>query len=88
MVIPRYLSLNAGFVADLVEVVGRHARLDLSCDNVQHFSRKPANLAHGLLSLGVEDLNLGPVQPALALGDACHAPIGMLDRPGDRPHGR
>ena len=50
---------------DLVDVIRRHPRLDLSRRKVQHFPRQPADLAHALLLFLGEDLDLIPAYELL-----------------------
>lgn len=49
MSIAAYISLNAGLVDNLVDVVGRDARNRRRSRNIQDLSCQPAHLAHAIL---------------------------------------
>lgn len=79
-----YLALDAGLVDDLVNLVGRDARSQGGGSNVQDFSRQAAHLAHAILGLGVEDLDLvRPSERAAGLGDTVGSVVRVGDRLGD-----
>lgn len=44
-----YISLDAGFVDDLVNVIGRDTRNRRSSGNIKDLSRQAAHLAHPIL---------------------------------------
>lgn len=62
-----YVTLDASLVHNLVDLVGRHTRLRGSGGNIKDLSRKLAGLAHSLLGLLVEDLDLVSVREGAAV---------------------
>jgi len=61
----KYISFYGSFVDHFVDVIGRHARLDRSCCNVQHFSSHAAHFSHAVLLLLGEDSDLVPAHEDL-----------------------
>lgn len=61
-----HISFYTGSVAHLVKVVCGDAWLELCSGDVQDLPSQPTNLAHRLLSLGVQDIDFGPVETILA----------------------
>lgn len=75
-----YLAFNTSVVADFVKIVRGDSRLDLCSNDIQDFSGETAHFAHGLLSLGIQNVDFGPAQLVLSLGYASLCPIRVLDR--------
>jgi hypothetical protein len=76
-------------VYDPVDLVGRYTRLGRSGCEVENLTGELAALAHGSLTLGIEDINLVPVDNGAAvLGIAILPPHGMRDGLGKRSVGR
>jgi hypothetical protein len=48
---PAYISFDTCLVADLIQVVGCNAGLELRSHDIEHFSGQPTDLAHALLRL-------------------------------------
>lgn len=74
-----HVSFYAGLVDNLVDLVGRHARLRGRCGDVEYLTRQPAHLPHALLCLCIQ--NLDPVaahQRPAGLGNA----VGRIVRVG------
>ena len=78
---PSHIPFYAGFVADLIQVVGGDSWFHLGSDNVEDLSRQAADLAHTILGLGIQELDLIPAQGA-ALGYARGSIVGVGDRLG------
>lgn len=69
---------------DLVQLVCSDAGPNGGGGDVEDLSRQPAYLAHGVLGLLVENLDLVPVdEGAAGLGDAICGVVGMRDGLGD-----
>ena len=66
-------------MADLVQIVGRDARLYGGGHDIQDFPPQHAHLAHGGLSLSIEEVELVPVHEALALGNTGVGVVGTRD---------
>jgi hypothetical protein len=79
-----HVSLNAGLVHNIVNLVRRDARPNGSRCDVQHLSRQPAHLAHAVLGLGIQlgDL-VGPDECPAEFGNAIFGVVGMRDRLGN-----
>jgi hypothetical protein len=60
-----YVSLDGGFMADLIEIVRRDTRLQRRSRDVEYLTCEPADGAHRLLGLLVQDVDLRPVQAQL-----------------------
>jgi hypothetical protein len=76
-----YVSLNAGLVNDLVDVVGGYARLGSGSSNVEYLSRKSAALSHSILARLVENFDLVTVGERAAIPRvAVLPPHGVGDR--------
>jgi len=68
-------------VNDLIDVVGRHARLSGSGRDVEDLSRKLATLSHSILALFVENFDLVTVGEGSAVsGVAVLPPYGVRNR--------
>jgi hypothetical protein len=80
-----YISLKAGFMDNLVDLVGRDAGLQGSRSNVQDFSCQPADFPHLLLRRGVQEVDLVCAQGAAGLGDAIGGVVWVGDRLGHFP---
>lgn len=79
-----HISFDTCVVHDLVDLVGRDTRADGGGGNVEDFARKTADLAHALLCLGVEALDLvGAHERAAVLRDAVAGIVGVGDRGGN-----
>lgn len=75
------ISLDASLVNNLVDVVGRDARSNRRRSNIENFSGQAANLAHAILSLGVQLLDLvGANHAPVVLGDAILCIVGARYR--------
>lgn len=84
-----YVALNAGLVNNLVNLVGGDAWPQGSSRDIQNFSRQTADLAHAILLLGVELLNLvRPNERSASLGNTIFGVIGVRYRLGDFALGR
>lgn len=70
-------------MADIIEVVRGDARSNLGGRDIQHLPGQPADLAHGLLTLGVQRHDLGPVEASLTLWYARLGPVRVRDGLGD-----
>lgn len=87
------LSLHAGVVDDLVDVVGRDARNRCRRRNVEDFSGHAADLAHAGLLLLVQDLDLLSPGRAFTPGDSIFGVVragyrrGHLSGFGQRVYG-
>lgn len=80
-----YLSLDTGLVDNLIDVIGRNARLGRGRSNVKHLSRKFANLSHGIYSSLVEDIDLVSVRERAAVPRvSILPPYGVSNRLGER----
>lgn len=79
-----HLSLNTSIVADFIQVICGHARLHRCSSYVKNFSSQPAHLAHGLLTLCIQQINFRPAQAILTLWNASLGPVGVLDCFGNR----
>lgn len=76
-----HVALDTLVVYDSVDLVGSDARSDRSSSDVENLSGQPADLAHRILRLLVEDFDLVPVDEGPScLGNA----IGGVVRVGDR----
>ena len=60
-----YVALHTRLVHDLVDVICGHTRLRSARCNVEHFATQPADLAHALLLLLIQDGDLIPVDEDL-----------------------
>jgi hypothetical protein len=70
-------------VHNLVDLVGCDARPECRSGDVQHLSRQPAHLAHAILGLGIQLLDLvGPDERPAEFGDAIFRVVGMRYRLG------
>ena len=65
-----HISLDTGFMDDLVDLVGRYAGFEGSGGNVQDFSCQPADFPHLLLRRRIQEIDLVCAQGAAGLGDA------------------
>jgi len=68
--VPAHISLDTGFMDDLVDLVGRYAGFEGSGSNVQDFSCQPADFPHLLLRSSIQEIDLVCAQGAASLGDA------------------
>lgn len=76
-----HVALDTLLVYYPVDLVGRDAGSDRSSSNVEDLSRQPADLAHRILCLLVEDLDLVPVDEGPpCLGYAVGGVVGVGDR--------
>lgn len=57
-----YVAFYASLVDDFVDVVGRDSGLRGGGSDIKDLSRQAAHLTHGILALGVEDLNFVTVR--------------------------
>lgn len=78
------VSLYAGFMNNLIDVIGRHAGLCSRRSDIQDLAGKFASFAHSILPLGVENLDLVSVQEgSIVLGVAVFPPYGVGDGLGE-----
>lgn len=68
-------------MANLVKVICSDAWLKFCSSNIKDLPGQPTDFAHCLLCVGIEKLNLGPIETVFGLGDARLrvGPVGALD---------
>lgn len=78
------VSLYAGFMDNLIDVIGGHAGLCSRCSNIEDLASKLAGFAHSILTLGVKNFDLVSVQEGpIVLGVAVFPPYGVGDGLGE-----
>lgn len=83
-----HVALDTLLVHDPVDLIGGDARSDSRRRNVENLSCQPADLAHTLLRLLVQDIDLVPVcKRSAALGNTTFGIVRVRDRFGDLASG-
>lgn len=73
-----YVALDAGLMDDLIDLVGRHTGLRGGRSDIKNFSREFTGLAHCLLTLVVEDVDLIAVRDGAAVFGVAVLPPGRV----------
>lgn len=80
-----HISLYAGFVYDLINIIGCHTRLDCAGSNIQHLPCKPADFPHSLLFLRIKNGDIMSADELLFRSwDAITCVVGMGNRRRNR----
>lgn len=83
-----HISFYTGSMTDLVEVVCGDAWLELRSGDVQNLSSQSTDLAHRLLRLNVQNIDLVPAETVLARWYARFGPVRALYGLGEGALGR
>ena len=73
-----YIPFYTCSMAHLIKVVCGDARLELCSGDVEDLTSKSTDLSHSILGLGVQKINLGPVETTLARRYARLGPVRTL----------